>query len=354
MPTLDILTHTRRGFFMMHLAGFELYRRELLRDLGLETRVVEYAGREGLRRGLGECRGDAAMVVTDWSWTTEELAGAFRGARGSGRKLVYFDCFDQTSTPYLGLLPDVDLYLKAKMLAPRGAYLREYRGGYVVTDALAKGGMDLSGWTFGSVADPAYLDRLEPGWSFGYSRRIRWLLRFNRLAPHPWRLRDLDLHARFSPPQRDNQEWYEQYRARAFDAAERLRGAMRVTPPQRVSMRKYYLEMRRCRMVFSPFGWGELCLRDYEAAAAGCVLLKPDMGHVRTSPDIFEAGVTYAPVAWDFSDLERVCEGLRSRPEEARSIAAAGQQRLAAALEGGGFVRDVGRVLGRLGLKAHR
>jgi hypothetical protein len=39
----------------------------------------------------------------------------------------------------------------------------------------------------------------------------------------------------------------------------------------------------------------------------GCLLVKPDMGHIRTEPNIFVPGETYVPVRWDFSDLPEVC-----------------------------------------------
>jgi len=39
----------------------------------------------------------------------------------------------------------------------------------------------------------------------------------------------------------------------------------------------------------------------------GSLLVKPDMSHVRTWPDIFVPHETYVPVSWDFSDLEEVC-----------------------------------------------
>jgi len=35
----------------------------------------------------------------------------------------------------------------------------------------------------------------------------------------------------------------------------------------------------------------------------GALLIKPDMNHVQTTPDIFVPYETYVPLAWDFSDL---------------------------------------------------
>jgi len=63
-------------------------------------------------------------------------------------------------------------------------------------------------------------------------------------------------------------------------------------------------ELKSSRVCFSPFGYGEVCWRDYEAIMCGALLIKPDMAHVKTEPNIFIPFETYIPVAWDFSDLE--------------------------------------------------
>ena len=44
-----------------------------------------------------------------------------------------------------------------------------------------------------------------------------------------------------------------------------------------VSQNRYYGELAEAKIVFSPFGWGEVCFRDFEAVTAGALLLKPDM-----------------------------------------------------------------------------
>lgn len=69
-------------------------------------------------------------------------------------------------------------------------------------------------------------------------------------------------------------------------------------------------------MCFSPFGYGEVCWRDYEAVMCGALLIKPDMSHVETYPDIFRPHETYVPIRWDFSDLEeKVNYFLDNEPE---------------------------------------
>jgi hypothetical protein len=70
-----------------------------------------------------------------------------------------------------------------------------------------------------------------------------------------------------------------------------------------VPQKRYYRELADSKIVLSPFGWGEVCFRDFEAILSGALLLKPDMGHVTTWPDVYIPYETYVPVAWDGSDL---------------------------------------------------
>ena len=110
--------------------------------------------------------------------------------------------------------------------------------------------------------------------------------------------------------------------------------------------------MRRSRIGFSPFGWGEVCFRDFETVALGAVLVKPDMGHLETYPDIYEDGVTYKAVRWDLSDLPEVCRWLLDHPDEAERIAETARARLASYIRGGRFAAQLERILERLGPRA--
>ena len=70
-----------------------------------------------------------------------------------------------------------------------------------------------------------------------------------------------------------------------------------------VPQKQYYRELEESKIIFSPFGWGEVCFRDFEAVFAGAMLLKPDMSHLKTYPDVYIPYETYIPVKWDGSDL---------------------------------------------------
>ncbi|MDR2965752.1 MAG: glycosyltransferase [Treponema sp.] len=71
----------------------------------------------------------------------------------------------------------------------------------------------------------------------------------------------------------------------------------------RVAQNKYYNELADSKITLSPFGWGEVCFRDFEAILAGSLLFKPDMSHLVTWPDVYIPYETYIPLKWDGSDL---------------------------------------------------
>jgi hypothetical protein len=57
------------------------------------------------------------------------------------------------------------------------------------------------------------------------------------------------------------------------------------------------------RGMLSPFGWGEVCYRDFEAVIGGAVLIKPDMSHVETWPNIF-TNKSYISLSWNLNELD--------------------------------------------------
>ncbi|MDC7221308.1 MAG: glycosyltransferase family 1 protein [Spirochaetales bacterium] len=71
----------------------------------------------------------------------------------------------------------------------------------------------------------------------------------------------------------------------------------------RVSQHQFNKEIKKSKIILSPFGWGELCKRDFEAVYNRSLLLKPEMSHIETWPNIFKPEETYIPFKWDCSDL---------------------------------------------------
>ena len=91
--------------------------------------------------------------------------------------------------------------------------------------------------------------------------------------------------------------------------------------------------MVRSKVVVSPFGWGEINIRDFECFALGSLLVKPSMAHLETYPKFFVEHETYVPYRWDCSDLHEKIDEITQNYSRYLCIARAAQQRLKSALE---------------------
>ena len=96
-------------------------------------------------------------------------------------------------------------------------------------------------------------------------------------------------------------------------------------PTDKLSRRAYLAEMRACRAVVSPFGYGEITLKDFEAFLCGALLIKPDMSHVETWPDLYRDGETIVTHRWDCSDLEERLDDALADDSRREAIAERGQ-----------------------------
>ena len=83
----------------------------------------------------------------------------------------------------------------------------------------------------------------------------------------------------------------------------------------------YYRELYNSKIVLSPFGWGEVCFRDFEAIIAGALLFKPDMSHLVTWPNVYIPNETYVPLNWDGTDLLEKTERYLNDDRERNRIA---------------------------------
>ena len=73
---------------------------------------------------------------------------------------------------------------------------------------------------------------------------------------------------------------------------------------ERVPLQEYYNRVFNSKIIFAPFGYGEMAPRDLEAAMFGAILVKPDTSYIDTTPNVFIDGETYIACKHNFSDLE--------------------------------------------------
>jgi len=330
------------------LAPLRAHRSALRAELGVVF------GRMLLRNALAMspaelARYDALLLKLSFRTQAAEavaLARTLRERAGPRVRLLYLDGDDDLCVQWPELLEYVDLYVKKQVFRDRAEYERPRIGKTNLTDHVAR----TFGVSFEHDPIPSsrgverkHLHKIVPGWNLALDDKIRAL---HRVAPAIAE-RDIDVICRANVPPN---VWIHPLRSPVAPILERLASEHRVlTPAARVSQEEYYREMRRSRICVSPFGYGELCWRDIEAILSGCLLVKPDVGHLETEPDVFVPLETYVPVRWDFADLEEVLRHYLAHPEERERIC----RRARAAVidyEQGGFVRTFARVLAQAGI----
>ena len=270
---------------------------------------------------------------------------------GTSTKLVYFDGDDDINVQWHDVIESVDVYVKKHVFADQSAYLRHYVGKSNLTDYVShEYGVSFAEDIIpdsGSL-DRALLAKLHVGWNIAVDDKIFDLSR--RIASMPDLPRDIDLSCRgYVRPS----VWTHALRNAALERMEAMADRFRILAPRdRVTQEKYYEEMLRSKICVSPFGFGEICWRDFEAILCGCLLVKPDMTHVRSQPDIFLPDITYVPVRPDYSDLEERCAAYLANEDDRARIVENARQRLLASLKPAWFLDRFSELLTRLGFSA--
>jgi Glycosyl transferases group 1 len=340
---------------------FRAHRLPLLLKLGLWTEFKTVERLEDVAPAITGSGAAIAFVATSWRHSSADTQACFSQLRervGTSIKLVYLDSFDQSSSRFFGILGSVDLYIKKQLLKDRRQYLAPSATGYVFSDFLqSQCAADLQGWQLGMVApDPAQLAKLVPGWNLATKKQL-----MRRLKTSRWRARTrlaqrkLDVHCRVSVKVPEGERaYYPVHRRMVSQALTRLdpcRTAVNVAGGTAIAFSDFKAELRSSKLCVSPFGWGEVTDRDYEIVINESALVKPDMSHLETEPDIYLSGKTYIPFRWDTSDLVEVCHYYLANLGEAQRIATSAREAYQRWHAEARFLGKIEDVLGRVGAR---
>jgi hypothetical protein len=234
-------------------------------------------------------------------------------------KVILFDDNDGTESYFLEMLPILDKYYKKQVFSNLRNYGKAFYGKRIFSDYYQQ--LNSGAYTesfIANVPDPDKLGEISLLWNLGIGQyplsKLRnfigkksfpyvgktlmpWLLSKkepNHKIPKPGLKK---CHARFgyghiNDPVAAHRKLF----------LETLKGQEPFLVGQ-VDRKTYQREISQVQAVFSPYGWGEICFRDFEAIINGAVLVKPDMGHLKTWPNVYIPYETYIPVKWDGSDV---------------------------------------------------
>lgn len=102
----------------------------------------------------------------------------------------------------------------------------------------------------------------------------------------------------------------------------------RVVPKEGLlSHSDFIKEMSDTKICLSPFGWGEVCYRDFEAFQMRTLLFKPDMSHIETFPNLY-LDSTYVSYDWSANSLLGLVDEVLNDITKYQKIADEGHQLL--------------------------
>jgi spore maturation protein CgeB len=89
-------------------------------------------------------------------------------------------------------------------------------------------------------------------------------------------------------------------------------------------------------------------LRDYEIIICGSTLVKPDMNHMETWPELFKPDETFVAHKWDLSDFEEVISKVLNHDDWRQEIALRAQNAYRGAVSEKGMDHFAERLIARI------
>jgi len=309
-----------------------IVHREALRDLGISIHIFE---------NYSAAVADCDILVVDskfhsrrWARESEAVLAEYASFQQRIGKVILADILDSTGFDHVRQLPYVTLHCKAQLLRDRRAYLQPFYAHRPFADYYRRnvsGLDDCPAWSE-PIARESDLEKMTVGWNSALAD-YSWLGPYRMAAYQKIRVSALvRFPVSFYPPDAPRSKSIScrigttyKNRAVAYQRQEIVRRLSGKIDVGKVSRRRYLGELRQSKIALSPFGLGEITLRDFEIFLAGAALLKPDMSSIETWPDFYRDGETMVAHKWDLSDLDGKIDWLLSNESSRRQIAKVGQ-----------------------------
>ncbi len=265
--------------------------------------------------------------------------GAISRLRNKYKRIAFFDDSAGAGCTRFEYLPYVDVYFKRQLFRDRSHYFRKLYGRQLYSDYYHRefGVCDKSRRERLPLRENEDLEKLHIAWNQGigaypmrtFAQRAGVAMARAGLPKLGARLSPLvtpefaatgsrphDVHARLGMATAMPSVFYQ--RKLLLDALDGKPGVL----TGRVDQRTYNAETLQSKIIVSPFGWGEVCYRDFEAILSSAALVKPSMEHLDTWPDVFKDGETYAAIDWSCKNAWEVTGNLLENPAHRQQLVA--------------------------------
>ena len=336
MKYVDILSVKNKTINSIGLVSPLIASRDIFLDTGVTIRNIYTLASDIIESDVLII--DSKYYKNRWA-KKDEVLRELDSLRAKVNLLFWFDTGDSTGLLTESVFSCVDYYLKSQVLKNRSLYESEFYGGRLHTDYYYKSNNVVDDQPiYSSKVSPKHLlSKLRNGWNYGlatgYCQKPSFLQHslLKRLKTQmekrsnnyqdPRVKRSVDVFLRM------NTIYQRETIAYQRKLTINLLGKFGSTH-SKVSKRKYIQEMRSSKLVVSPFGWGEINIRDFECFVSGATLVKPDMSHLDTFPQYYIDGETYISIDWSLNNLADTLDELLENYSRYAHIAECGQNKI--------------------------
>lgn len=336
MKYVDILSVKNKTINSIGLVSPLIASRNSFLDIGVTIRNIYTLARDIIESDVLII--DSKFYKNSWA-KKDEVLREIDSLRSKVNLLFWFDTGDSTGLLTESVFSCVDYYLKSQVLKNRSLYESEFYGGRLYTDYYYKNNnvVDCQPMYSSKVSPENILSKLRNGWNYGLAtgycqkspllrhsllnRRNSQMGKRSNNYQVPRTKRSVGVFLRMNTIYQRETIAYQ--RKLTINILEKL-GSIHST----VSKRKYIKEMRSSKFVVSPFGWGEINIRDFECFVSGATLVKPDMSHLDTFPQYYIDGETYISINWSLNNLSDTLDLLLENYSHYAHIAECGQNKI--------------------------
>ena len=256
---------------------------------------------------------------------------------GKSTKVFYFDTTDSSGYLLGDVLPFVEGYFKHQVLRNKEDYLKPMYGRRPFTqfyyEHFGIKDSEKNEEFFIQLEDKSHLDKIKVFWNTGlanysfsgdmlgklYKRLpFKIFVRYPRVFNEPEKSRSIDVQCRVNTNYSKETVSYQRKQICNI-----LSSKLQTNKLNRYS---FFKEMANSKIVVSPFGLGEITLKDFEVFITGGLLLKPNMNHMETWPDFYKKDKTYIGFNWNLNDLEETIQNILENYTNYISVAKQGQE----------------------------
>ncbi|MFX0138284.1 MAG: hypothetical protein ACFFDN_31880 [Candidatus Hodarchaeota archaeon] len=265
----------------------------------------------------------------------ENLIDVVKKLRDQADYLLWFDMSDSSSRAYWPALKYFDRFFKRTLLKDLSLYRKKYYKRSIFVDYYKRnyntGGHIIS--PSGHDLDPKYHKKIALSWNlalcdYRFSGKLSEYLcgfsrKYNLKFYKPNLNRKLLFSANFNISRSSHLVYFQREKLGKF--LKKKYKSNDYVSIGRIQKKKYLQTQRSSKAIFSPFGWGEVCYRDIETFLAGAALIKPNMEHIETWPNLFKKNETYIPISWKIEDWDKEIPEILSNETLLLKVAKTGQ-----------------------------